>query len=62
MDVSQGTLGSVYRLSDLEVGEELSIVEDIKSVIASISNEKKLTSDLQAEEIQNNDDKVIEEE
>ena len=59
IDVSQGTLGSVYRLSDLEVGEELSIVEDIKSVIASISNEKKLTSDLQAEEIENNDDKVI---
>lgn len=63
MDVSKGTLGSVYRLADLEVGEELSIVDDINSVIAAVSNEKKLTSDLQAEEISNNEsnEKVVEE-
>lgn len=54
LDVSSGTLGSVYKLSDLEVGEELSIVDDLNSVIAAISNEKKLTSDLQAEEVSDN--------
>ena len=46
MDVASGCMGSVYRYADLEVGSEISIVDDMKGVIASISNEKKLTSDL----------------
>lgn len=50
IDVSKGSMGSVFRYSDLEVGEELSIIDDIKSVIASISNEKRLTSALGEEE------------
>ena len=45
VDVSNGNLGSVYRYSDLEVGDEISIVDDIQSVIASISAEKNMTSD-----------------
>ena len=44
-DVSKGGLGSVYRYSDLEIGSEISIVDDIKSVMASISNEKNIISD-----------------
>ena len=53
-DVSKGGLGSVFRYSDLEVGEEISILDHIKGVIASISNEKKLTSDLGEEEKEDN--------
>lgn len=48
IDVSKGGLGSVFRYADLEVGEEISIVDDIKGVIASISNEKRVT--LESEE------------
>lgn len=50
IDVSNGTLGSVYKLADLEIASEISIVDDINTVIAAISNEKKLTSDLMEEE------------
>jgi large subunit ribosomal protein L25 len=57
MDVSKGELGSIYRLGDLEVGEELSIIDDIKTVVASISNEKRLTSQLSEQEMENRDDK-----
>ena len=46
--------GSVFRYSDLEVGEEISILDDIKGVIASISNEKRLTSALGEEEKEDN--------
>ncbi len=56
MDVSKGELGAVYRFSDLEVGEEISIIDDIKTVIASISNEKRLTSQLSEQEMENRDD------
>lgn len=51
IDVSKGTLGSVYKFSDLEIASELSIVDDINTVIAAISNEKKLTSELMEEEV-----------
>ncbi|MGG7176173.1 50S ribosomal protein L25 [Clostridium paraputrificum] len=51
VDVSKGSMGSVYRYSDLEIGNEISIVNDMEGVVASISNEKKLTSDLGTEEI-----------
>lgn len=50
IDVSQGKLGDLYRFGDLELGCEISIVDDLQGVIASISNERKLVSDLQAEE------------
>lgn len=50
IDVSQGELGKLYRFGDLELGSEISILDDLKGVIASISNERKLVSDLQAEQ------------
>lgn len=50
IDISKGGVGSVFRYADLEIGEELSILDDIKGVIASISNEKRLTSALGEEE------------
>lgn len=45
IDVSKGIPGRVYRVSDLEVSNEISIVDDISCVIASISNEKRIISD-----------------
>jgi len=50
IDVSQGELGKLYRFGDLELGSEISILDDLQGVIASISNERKLVSDLQAEQ------------
>lgn len=45
MNIKGGTVGSVYKLCDLEVASEISIVEDLNSVIASISYERKKVSD-----------------
>lgn len=50
IDVSNGKLGDLYRFADLELGSEISIVDDLNGVIASVSNERKLVSDLSAEE------------
>lgn len=55
IDVSKGELGQLYRFGDLELGSEISIVDDLQGVIASISNERKLVSDLQQEEITDDD-------
>lgn len=52
IDVSKGEIGSVYRFSDLEIADEISIAEDIQTVIASISNEKKIVSEVQEQEIE----------
>lgn len=57
IDVSKGGVGSVFRYSDLEVAAEISIVDDIKSVVASISNERKLVSELGEEELEKPDEK-----
>lgn len=40
IDVSKAKVGSVYKLSDLEIGDEISIVEDLSSVCASVINEQ----------------------
>lgn len=50
IDVSKGAVGSVYRMSDLEVANEISIIDDLETVIASVSNERKLVSELQKDE------------
>lgn len=50
VDLSAGTVGSVYRFSDIEVGAEISIVDDLSTVIAAISNESRLTAELAEEE------------
>lgn len=52
IDVSKGELGAVYRNKDLEIGKEIAIVDNIDGVIASISNERKVTSELLKEEIE----------
>ena len=44
-NVGRGTNGDVYRLSDLEVADEICILDDLNTVIASISNEKRVISD-----------------
>ena len=54
IDVSQAVTGSVFRYGDLEVGEEISILDDIKGVIASVSNEKRLVAELEEEEVNDN--------
>ena len=51
LDVSKGINGSVYRLNDIEVANEISILEDLNSVVASISNEKKLVAELVEQEL-----------
>ena len=45
INVGMGTVGSVYKYGDLEVASELSILDDLNSVIASISYERKTVSD-----------------
>ncbi|MEG2511614.1 MAG: 50S ribosomal protein L25 [Bacilli bacterium] len=41
ININQGIVGSVYKFGDLEVASEISIVDDLSSVIASISYERK---------------------
>lgn len=50
IDVTNSLAGSVFRYSDLEVASEISILDDLEGVIASVSNERKLVSELGEEE------------
>ncbi|PRR82909.1 50S ribosomal protein L25 [Clostridium vincentii] len=52
IDVSKGEVGAVYRYEDLEIDKKISIIDNIESVIASVSNENKLTAELFKEEIE----------
>lgn len=45
IDVGSGDVGSVYKVGDLEVASEISIIEDLSSVIASVIYERKTVSD-----------------
>lgn len=45
LNVGTGTVGSVYKLGDLEVASEISILDDLNSVIAAVSYERKTVSD-----------------
>lgn len=45
VDLNGGNVGSVYKFGDLEIASEISIVDDLNSVIASISYERKTVSD-----------------
>lgn len=40
-DLSDAQLGAVYRYSDMEISSEVSIVDDLQTVIVSVSNEAK---------------------
>ena len=44
LDVSRAATGSVYTLSDLEIASEISIVDELNSVCASVVNEQFITS------------------
>lgn len=44
-NVGKGVVGSVYKYGDLEVASEISILDDLNSVIASVSYERKTVSD-----------------
>ena len=44
-NIGTGTVGSVYKFGDLEVASEISVLDDLNSVIASISYERKTVSD-----------------
>lgn len=50
INVGMGTTSTVYRFSDIEIGPEISIVDDMNMVLASISVEKRIIS----EEMKNN--------
>lgn len=45
-DVGRGQVGDVYKLTNLEVGDEISIVDDLNSVLASVSYERMMVSDV----------------
>ena len=45
LNVGDGTVGSVYKLGDLEVASEISILDDLNSVVAAVSYERKTVSD-----------------
>lgn len=44
-NIGSGDAGSVYKFADLEVASEISILDDLNSVIASVSYERKTVSD-----------------
>lgn len=45
IDIGNGEVGSVYKFGDLEVASEISIIDDLNSVIASVVYERKTVSD-----------------
>lgn len=45
LDVSSGMVGSVYKFGDLEIASEISILDDLNSVVAAVSYERKTVSD-----------------
>ncbi len=45
LNVSNASIGDVYKMVNLEVGDEVSIVDDIQSILASISSEKIIPTD-----------------
>ena len=47
LDVSDGTAGTVYTFNDLNLGKDVSFVDDLSTVISSISEDKK--EDVEAE-------------
>ena len=38
-------VGSVYKFGDLEIASEISILDDLNSVVAAVSYERKTVSD-----------------
>lgn len=44
-NIGTGNVGSVYKFGDLEIASEISVLDDLNSVIASVSYERKTVSD-----------------
>lgn len=42
LDLSKAKIGNIYKLADMEVANEISILEDLNSIVASISFEQKV--------------------
>lgn len=42
LDLSNAKIGSIFKLSDIEVAEEISILDDLNSIVASVSFEQKV--------------------
>jgi large subunit ribosomal protein L25 len=49
LDVSNGTVGTVYTFNDLDLGKDISFIDDLSTVIGSISEDHK-EEDVEAEE------------
>ena len=50
VDVSNAKLGSVYKLSDLEVGSEISIIDNLSTVFASVVTRQFIATENSEEE------------
>lgn len=57
-NIGTGSVGSVYKFGDLEVASEISVLDDLNSVIASVSYERK-TVEENNELAQENDAKEL---
>ena len=49
LDISNGNVGNVYKISDMEVGEEITILDNLESVIASVTYEQKIPENIDIE-------------
>jgi len=49
VDVSSAKLGSVYKLSDLEVGSEISIIDNLSTVFASVVTRQFIANEVSEE-------------
>ncbi|MGN0145045.1 MAG: 50S ribosomal protein L25 [Clostridium sp.] len=45
IDVTKAKIGTVYKLSDLEIGNEISILDDLSSICASVVKEQFIPSE-----------------
>lgn len=45
LDVGRGKPGDQFKISDVEFGEDISIIEDLNSIVASISHDQKIVED-----------------
>ncbi|WP_160678594.1 50S ribosomal protein L25 [Clostridium sp. C8-1-8] len=50
VDISQSSIGSTYKVSDIEVGQEISIIDDLNTVLGSVSYEHKIQESVEPEE------------
>lgn len=49
VNVGDATIGSVYRVADVELGSEISILDDLNAIIGSVSYENKVVEGVEPE-------------